>query len=88
MASVPTEATSVRLEADSRRTAMSSARRTFAVTVITEVDFVDDNPSTYEQNVLEHLSEDLRRVADGLSLRSIQGVRVLYCGGGVLAAPQ
>jgi len=65
---------------------MGSPRRIFTLTVITEVTFVDDPPSAeIVQNYLKHLTEELNRAAEAISLRSVKGHRVLYCAGGVVA---
>ena len=54
-----------------------------AVTVITQVDFEDELSSEAQKNILEHLTEKVQNAAAGLSLRTVKGVRVLYCGGGI-----
>ena len=65
---------------------MSSSHRIFAVTVITEVEFVSD-ASIAEENVFKHLTDVLKgAAARALSLRTVQSTRVLYCGGGVVAS--
>ena len=59
--------------------------RTFAATVITEVEFVgSDSSDQFDQNFLQHLTEELEKAATRLSLRSIKGVRVTFCVGGVM----
>ena len=60
--------------------------RTFAATIITEVDFVEDpgDAEQFDENFLRHLTEELEKAASNLSLRTIRGVRVTFCGGGAL----
>jgi len=59
--------------------------RTFAATIITEVDFVGgDSSDQMDPNYLKHLTEELEKAASRISLRSIQGLRVTYCGGGLM----
>jgi hypothetical protein len=61
-------------------------RRTFSVTVVTEIDFVDSPNDDVVQSHLERLVDSLRETAEGISTRVTAGVRVAFCGGGVLTA--
>jgi hypothetical protein len=59
--------------------------RKFAATIITEVEFVGgDSSDQFDENYLKHLTEELEKAANGLSLRSIKGLRVTFCAGGVM----
>ncbi len=59
--------------------------RTFAATIITEVEFVEgDSSDLLDQNYLKHLTEELEKAASRLSLRTIKDLRVTFCGGGVM----
>jgi len=59
--------------------------RTFATTIITEVEFVDgDSSDLFDQNYLTHLTEELEKAASRLSLRTIKDLRVTFCAGGVM----
>ena len=59
--------------------------RTFAATIITEVEFVGgDSSDQADENYLKHLTEELEKAASRLSLRTIKGLRVTFCAGGVL----
>lgn len=59
--------------------------RTFAVTMITEVEFVEgDSSDLFDQNYLKHHTEELEKAANRLSLRTIKDLRVTFCGGGVM----
>ena len=60
-----------------------SSSRIFTVTVVAEVGFVGDLASSTEENVLKHFTDEIKQAASALSLRSVQSVRVLYCGGGM-----
>ena len=54
--------------------------RTFAATIITEVDFVGgDSSDQADENYLKHLTEELEKAANHLSLRTIKGLRVTLC---------
>lgn len=59
--------------------------RTFTLTVITEVEFVDPPNNETMQNYLKHLTEDVKKAADALSLRTVKDHRVRYCSGGVVS---
>ena len=65
---------------------MASPERLFTVTVITGVEFVGSSSEAFEENYLKHLTEEVEKAAKALSLRSVQGNRVLYCGGGAVPA--
>jgi hypothetical protein len=59
--------------------------RKFAATIITEVEFVGGDASDqFDENFLKHLTEELEKAASRLSLRSLKGVRVTFCAGGVM----
>jgi hypothetical protein len=59
--------------------------RTFATTIITDVEFVGgDSSDQADQNYLKHLTDELEKAATHLSLRTIKGLRVTYCAGGVM----
>ena len=59
--------------------------RTFAATIITEVEFVGDNASDqFDENFLKHLTEELEKAASRLSLRAVKDVRVTFSAGGVM----
>ena len=59
--------------------------RTFAATIITEVEFVGDNASDqFDENFLKHLTEELEKAASRLSLRAVKDVRVTFSTGGVM----
>jgi hypothetical protein len=62
-----------------------SSRRTFAVTVITEAEFVGDVDSGDEQRLLQDLIDEVKRATESISRRNLYGVQVLYCGGGIVA---
>ena len=61
-------------------------RRTFSVTVVTEIDFVGSPSDDVVQSHLERLLESLKAAAEGLSTRVTSSVRVPFCGGGVVTA--
>ena len=61
-------------------------RRTFNVTVVTEIDFVGTPSDDVVHTHLERLIESLRTAAESLSTRVTAGVRVPFCGGGVVSA--
>jgi hypothetical protein len=61
-------------------------QRTYSVTVVTEIDFVGSPSDEVVQSHLERLVESLRAAAEGLSTRVTAGVRVPFCGGGVVTA--
>jgi hypothetical protein len=67
-----------------RRIEMAS-QRIATITVITEVTFVGDPSPEVVQNYLKHLTEELNRAAEAISLRAVEDHRVLYCAGGVVA---
>ena len=59
--------------------------RTFAATIITDVEFVDgDSSDQFDQTYLKHLTEELEKAANEVSLRMIKDVRVTFCAGGVM----
>ena len=59
--------------------------RTFAATIITEVDFVGgDKSDQMDENFVKHLTEELEKAASRISLRSIKDVRVTFCAGGIM----
>ena len=59
--------------------------RTFAATIITDVEFVDgDSSDQFDQTYLKHLTEELEKAASQVSLRMIKDVRVTFCAGGVM----
>ncbi len=59
--------------------------RTFAATIITEVEFVgSDSSDQFDQNFLKHLTEELAKAAGRISLRAVKDVRVTLCTGGVM----
>ena len=58
--------------------------QTFAATIITDVEFVGGSSDQADQNYLKHLTEELEKAATHLSLRTIKGLRVTYCAGGVM----
>ncbi len=62
--------------------------RTFAATIITEVEFVggDSESEEINQNYLKHLTEELEKAASNLSLRTIKDLRVTMCAGAVMRA--
>ena len=61
-------------------------RRTFTVTVVTEIDFVGSPSDDVVKSHLERLLESLKTAAEGLSTRVTGSVRVPFCGGGVVTA--
>jgi hypothetical protein len=61
-------------------------RRTFSVTVVTEIDFVGSPSDDVVQSHLERLVASLKAAAEGLSTRVTGSVRVPFCGGGVVTA--
>jgi hypothetical protein len=61
-------------------------RRTFSVTVVTEVDFVGTPSDEVVHSHLERLVDSLREAAEDISTRVAAGVRVAFCGGGVVAS--
>ena len=61
-------------------------RRTFSVTVVTEIDFVGSPSDDVVKSHLERLLENLKTAAEGLSTRVTGSVRVPFCGGGVVTA--
>ena len=61
-------------------------RRTFSVTVVTEIDFVGSPSDDVVQSHLERLVESLKAAAESLSTRVTGSVRVPFCGGGVVTA--
>ena len=61
-------------------------RRTFSVTVVTEIDFVGSPSDEVVQSHLERLVESLKAAAEGVSTRVTAGVRVPFCGGTVVTA--
>lgn len=63
---------------------MNRTFRTFVVTVITEVEYVSGTSDEQDENTLRHLTEELAKAANNLSLRSVQGVRVTFSAGGVM----
>ena len=60
--------------------------RTFAATIITEVEFVggDSGSEEINQTYLKHLTKELEKAASNLSLRTIKGLRVTLCSGAVM----
>ena len=61
-------------------------RRTFSVTVVTEIDFVGSPSDDVVQSHLERLVESLKGAAEGVSTRVTASVRVPFCGGAVVTA--
>jgi hypothetical protein len=61
-------------------------RRTFSMTVVTEIDFVGSPGEDIVQSHLERLADTLKQAAEGLSTRVTTGVRVAFCGGHVVTA--
>jgi hypothetical protein len=61
-------------------------RRTFSVTVVTEIDFVGSPSDDVVQSHLDRLVERFKAAAESLSTRVTGGVRVPFCGGGVVTA--
>jgi hypothetical protein len=59
-------------------------RRTYSVTVVTEIDFVGSPSDDVVQNHQERLVESLKTAAESLSTRVTAGVRVPYCGGTIV----
>ncbi|AMY10840.1 hypothetical protein LuPra_04083 [Luteitalea pratensis] len=60
--------------------------RTFAATIITEVEFVGGDSESEEVNkkYLEHLMQELEKVASNLSLRTIKDTRVTMSAGAMM----
>lgn len=60
--------------------------RTFAATIITEVEFVGGIPSPRRltKKYLEHLMQELEKVASNLSLRTIKDTRVTMSAGAMM----
>ena len=56
-------------------------RRTFSVTVVTEIDFVGSPSDEVVQSHLERIVESLKTAAEGVSTRVTASVRVPFCGG-------
>ena len=61
-------------------------RRTFSVTVVTEIDFVGSPSDDDVQSHLERLVESLKGAAEVVSTRVTASVRVPFCGGAVVTA--
>ena len=61
-------------------------RRTFSVTVVTEIDFVGSPSDDIVQSHLDRLIENLKAAAEGVSTRVTASVRVPFCGGAVVTA--
>ncbi len=61
-------------------------RRTFSVTVVTEIDFVGSPSDEVVQSHLERIIESLKAAAEGVSTRVTASVRVPFCGGAVVTA--
>jgi hypothetical protein len=61
-------------------------RRTFSVTVVTEIDFVGSPTDDVVHSHLERLVESLKETAEGVSTRVTASVRVPFCGGAVVTA--
>lgn len=53
--------------------------RSFITLLVTEIDFVDDDLASDEvaQNYEKHLMTAIQEAADGLSLRTIRGTKVV-----------
>ena len=60
--------------------------RTFAATIITEVEFVggDSESEEINQNYLKHLTDELEKAASNISLRTIKDLRVTMSAGAVM----
>jgi hypothetical protein len=61
-------------------------RRTFSVTVVTEIDFVGSPNEDVVQSHLERLVDNVKQAAESLSTRVTGGVRVAFCGGNVVTS--
>jgi hypothetical protein len=63
--------------------------RTFAATIITEVEFVGGDTESEEinQNYLKHLTTELEKAASNLSLRTIKDARVTMSAGAMMRPP-
>ena len=59
-------------------------RRTFSVTVVTEIDFVGSPSDDVVHSHLERLVDALGEAAENISTRVTAAVRVPFCGGGVV----
>jgi hypothetical protein len=61
-------------------------RRTFSVTVVTEIDFVGSPSDKVVQSHLERIVESVKTAAEGVSTRVTASVRVAFCGGAAVTA--
>jgi hypothetical protein len=61
-------------------------RRTYSVTVVTEIDFVGSPSDDVVESHLERIIEKVKAGAESVSTRVTGGVRVPYCGGTVVTA--
>jgi hypothetical protein len=61
-------------------------RRTFSVTVVTEIDFVGSPGEDVVHRHLEDLVDRLKEAAEGLTTRVTGSVRVAYSGGSLVTA--
>ena len=59
-------------------------RRTFSMTVVTEIDFVGTPSDDIVHNHLQALADSLKQAAESLSTRITSSVRVPFCGGTVV----
>jgi hypothetical protein len=59
-------------------------RRTYSVTVVTEIDFVGSPSDDVVHNHLARIIERVQAAADSVSTRVTGSVRVLYCGGTIV----
>ena len=61
-------------------------RRTFTMTVVTEIEFVGSPSEDIVHNHLQALADALKQAAEGLSTRVTSSVRVPFCGGSLVTA--
>ena len=61
-------------------------RRTFSVTVVTEIEFVGSPSDKVVQSHLERIVESVKTAAEGVTTRVTASVRVPFCGGAVVTA--
>jgi hypothetical protein len=58
--------------------------RTYSVTVVTEIDFVDSPSAEVVHSHLERIIKNVKAGAESVSTRVTGSVRVPYCGGTIV----
>jgi hypothetical protein len=61
-------------------------RRTFSVTVVTEIEFVGSPSDDVVQKHLERIIDKVKAAAAGVTTRVTASVRVPFCGGAIVTA--